>query len=149
MARGSGSAARLVVFMHDSALSHRALGAMLTPPVGKAGVSAWVVRRALPSRPYREQLDAISLGQVPAGGWAPTARAVARARELLTRAEEFEETAAAVTPPEAANDDDQPHTLEDAARTLQRDERVAREVGPLPKATRQRWTRWQQLSLLH
>jgi len=126
-----GSAARLVAALRDAGLTYQAFGLTLDPPVTKGAVSAWTRQVAIPSAAYRRQIDDWSRGLVPQGGWAPTTRDVVEARALLARAARVREEVALVA----------------AARTLERATRVRAEVKRVPKAGRQRWTRWQQQRL--
>lgn len=129
--RPYGSAARLATYLRDRGLTYEEFGRRVSPPVTKGAVSAWTHQRAVPTDAHRTQIEELSCGFVPRGGWAPTTRDVLDARELLARDTRVRTEVAAV----------------EATRTLDRAERVRREVRPVPKADRQRWTRWQQSRL--
>lgn len=129
--RSYGAAARLVVYMRDHKLTLLALAQAMSPVVAKSTVGTWIRQISVPSPDYRRQLDELTRGFVPEGGWGPTVRELAKARAMLVRAELVRVECEVVA----------------AARTVARAERVEREVRPVPKARRQRWTRWQQTRL--
>lgn len=121
----------MVVFAKDHQLSYAEIGSRLLPPVTRAGVSAWARRVAVPGERYRRQLDEMTCGFVPEAGWAPSLNEVTAARRLLVTAARIQ-----VTDDAAA-----------AIVTVERADRVRGEVKHIPKAIRQRWTRWRQQRL--
>lgn len=132
--RSYGSAARLIVYMRDAGLTCRGFGELLVPHASPAAVSTWTSQSSIPSPDYRAQCDTLTCGFIPEVGWAPTHRDVEASRRVLERAAKL-------------RDADEETELIAAARVQARAEKVRTEVQPVPKANRQRWTRWQQLRL--